>query len=468
MKIKSSENKLIFSAIAILLCAIFVIIGVVVSLHRFWQYETFYIDFGQYDQAIWAVSRLQPPMVDHWILGYINVFGDHLTPSIFLLAPLYWFTSKSEVILIAQAIAVGLSGLVLYSIGNIVLKDRCISIAVVTCYYLFVGLQNAVITEFHELTVMTVFLTLTFWAFIKKKRFLYFIFLIIALGFKEVTFLIGISLGIAIFFISKKWRKEAIATIITSILWGFIALKIVIPYFSPGDYLYATGIPDSLGDKLTALFDDPLKRRTLFYSFFSFGFLPIFSPQFWSLMFQDYYSRFASQVFSTRWDLGLHYNAVSAVILALSTIYSIKFLMKYPFVKKYRYVIVCLLIGNALFLNRFVFHGPFNLVYNKAFYDHTKQFTFLDKMIKMVPPNATVSTHNNLASRFTHQRVWLLKESYDKHRPEYILIDDRKGQSPNNFTGSGSLEAILKKLLNDPKYKIIYNTQEQFIFKRRE
>lgn len=461
------KNRHYIDFIAYILCLVFITVGILVSLNRYWQYEVFYIDFGQYDQAIWAISRFQPPMLDHWILGFIHIFADHFTPSVFLLSPLYWFTSDSTIILIAQAIAVGLSGLVLYSIGNIVLKDRLMSIAAVSCYYLFVGLQNAVITEFHEITVMTLFFMLTFWAFVKKKKFLYFFFLFIMLGFKEVTFLIGIFLGITIFIIDRSWRKEAIITMILSMLWGVIALKIIIPYFSPGTYLYAEGIPDTIYGKLTALFDHPLKRHTLFYSFFSFSFLPIFAPQFWALMAQDYLSRFATQNFSTRWDLGLHYNAISAVFLAISTTYAIKFLMKYPIIKKYRYIVVCLLVGNALFLNRFVLHGPFNLAYNKAFYDHTKQFTFLDKMVEVVPPDATVATHNNLASRFTHQRVWLLKKNYDTHKPEYVLIDNRQGQSPNNFTGSGSLDEILERLVKDSNYKIIYSTKEQYIFKRK-
>jgi len=455
-----------FDIFSYFLCAIFITVGILVSLNRFWQYEVFYIDFGQYDQAIWAISRFQPPLLDHWVLGYIHIFADHLTPSIFLLSPLYWFTSESIVILIAQAITVGLSGLVLYSIGKTIIKDKLMSFAILVCYYMFVGLQNAVITEFHELTIMTLFLTLTFWAFVKKRRFLYFVFLVITLGFKEITFLIGICLGIAIFFLDKKWKKDAIATIILSILWGVIALKIIIPYFSPGEYLYASGIPDSLSEKLTALFDHPLKRRTLFYSFFSFGFLPILSPQFWALMFQDYYSRFASQYFSTRWDLGLHYNSVSAVILGLAAIYAIKRFMRYSVLAKYKNVIAFLLIGNVLFLNRFVLHGPFNLVYNKAFYDHTNNFEFLNKMVKMVPPNATVATHNNLASRFTHQKVWLLRESYDSNNPDYILIDNRQDQSPNNYVGSESLDLILRKILRDQNYKIIYNTKEQYVFKR--
>lgn len=466
MKSKLNKNNWIFSFTAIMLCVFFTAIGIIVSLHRYWQYEVFYIDFGQYDQAIWEISRFQIPMLDHWILGFVTIFADHFTPSIFLLSPLYWFTSESIVILIAQVVAVGLSGLVLYSIGNIVLKDKFISIAVVISYFLFVGLQNAVITEFHEITVMTLFFMLTFWAFVKKKKFLYFVFLITMLGFKEVAFLTGVSLGVTIFFFEKKWRKEAIITVIISILWGVLALKFIIPYFSPGTYLYADNIPDTISGKLTALFDHPLKRHTLFYSFFSFGFLPIFVPQFWAMMLQDYLSRFVPQYAVTRWDLGLHYNAQSAVILSLATVYATKFFLHFAFVQRYKYVFALLLIINAIFLNRFVLNGPFNLVYNEAFYKHTNDFEFLDKMIEMIPPNASVATHNNLASRFTHQRVWLLRENYHVHKPEYVLIDNRKGQSPNNFTSSGSLDDILKELFRDTNYKIIYNTKEQYIFKR--
>ena len=205
----------------------------------------------------------------------------------------------------------------------------------------------------------------------------------------------------------------------------------------------------------------------MFYSFSSFGFLPIFAPQFWAMFLQDYLSRFETKYFSTRWDLGLHYNAVSAVTLSLSTIYAVKFVLHLSFVKKFKNIFVFLIIVNALILNRFLLNGPFNLVYNKAFYEHTKDFAFLDKMVKMVPLNATIATHNNLAARFTHQRVWLLKENYEINKPQYILIDNRKGQGLNNFTGSTSIENIAKQLLQDAHYKVYYRTNDQYIFKRK-
>ena len=61
-----------------------------------------------------------------------------------------------------------------------------------------------------------------------------------------------------------------------------------------------------------------------------------------------------------------------------------------------------------MFFFRVVLHGPFALAYNKAFYTHTKDFDFLNDVVRLVPKNSTIMTQNNLASHFTHQKIWLL------------------------------------------------------------
>src|SRR6185437_4980732 len=96
----------IVTFLALCSSTLFFIIGSIVSLNRFWQYEVSFVDFGQYDQAIWKVSRFQEPITYHFIYGRINVLGDHVTPTIFLISPLYWFTDRSEMILLVQALAV--------------------------------------------------------------------------------------------------------------------------------------------------------------------------------------------------------------------------------------------------------------------------------------------------------------------------------------------------------------------------
>lgn len=453
---------------AYILCALFILAGILVSLNRYWQYEVFYYNFGVFDQAIWKVSRLQAPVIEHVLVGGKWIFADHFNPSILLLSPLYWITDRSEILLIVQALFAGLAGLVLYKIGLEVLKDKILSLGILVCYLFFVGIQNAVITDFHEITVMTLPLSLVLWTVIKKKVVSYFIFLFLALGFKESTFLLGAGIGVFIYFYNKQWRKIAFTTVAVSLLWGFLSIKVLIPYFSEGVYIHAPSLPSGFIDKVVALVDHPLKRETLFYSFLSFGFLPFFAPTFWFAIVQDYAMRFIPLYVDTRWTLGLHYNSTSSVLLAFSSIFGLAALKKIKKISRRLYVFVAFLVIDSIVLFRFILHGPFLLAINPDFYKHTGDFSFLDNLIKKIPQNASIMTQNNLATRFTHQKVFLLRPEYENYNPDYILIDVRDGQNPNNFLFSRKAEQTLKNLQKDSKYSLEYSTKYQFIFKKKK
>lgn len=448
-------------------CILFIIAGMLISLNRFWQYEIFYFDFGIYDQAIWNVSRFNPPIIEHHIVGGKWIFADHFNPSLFLLTPFYWLSARSETLLVVQAIIVGLSGLVLYKIGKYLLKNKLFALSVLVCYLLFLGLQNAVISDLHDLTVMTLPLMLTFWAIIHRKVWLYFLFLVITLGLKESTFLLGAGIGISIFFIRREWLKIGLITIILSLIWGYISIKVIIPSFSNGFYGYSPIFSSNIFENIYSFIDHPLKQRTLFYSFLSFGFLPLLSPGFWFLFLQDYGIRFVGDSCCSRWGLGLHYNAPSAVLLGISSIFALRRLQHIKPFSKFLLLPIILVIGNAIFLYRFVLHGPLALAYNPAFYAHTKDFVFLDNLVTKIPKSASVMTQNNLASHFTHQKVFILREDYDDYKPEYIVVDLRQDQNVNNFYGTSNITAIMKLLRKDLKYELIYQTKEQFIFHRK-
>lgn len=463
MKVKGNKYT---DIIAYFFSFCFIIAGVLVSVNRFWQYEVFYYDFGIFDQAIWSVSRFKPPIIEHFIVGGKWIFADHFSPSIFLLSPFYWLTAKSEMLLVVQAIVVGLSGIVLYRIGIHILKNKLLSLCILICYFLFLGLQNAVIGDFHELTVMTLPLMLTFWAVVRQRIWYYFLFLIITLGFKESTFLLGIGMGILIFFLRRKWFKIALITIALSVAWGYFSIKVIIPAFSNGFYIYGPSLSANIFDNILSFVDHPIKQRTLFYSLLSFGFLPFLAPEFWFLILQDYATRFIGSPCCTRWDMGLHYNAQSAVILAVATMFALRRLQRVRIISKFLPLLIALIIGNALFLYRFVLHGPFALAYNPVFYSHTKDFTFLNDLIRIIPTDASVMTQNNIAPRFTHQKVLLLRRDYESYKPEYIALDVRIGQNPNNFFGTKNISEILELLQRDSKYELIYKTKDQFIFHR--
>lgn len=452
--------------IAILLSLTFTIAGILVALNRFWQYEVFYYDFGIYDSALSLASRLQPPIIDHLVVGGKWIFADHLSPSIFLLAPFYWLTDRIETLLILQAIIVGLSGFVIYSIGNHVLKNKLLSLSILTCYFLFTGLQNAIISDFHEITVITLPLALIFWAFIRKRIVLYFIFLLLTLGCKESTFLLGIGIGIAVYLLERSWWRISLFTIIASIFWGILSIKIIIPFFSGAPYSYSPQLSQGILEILSRFFDNPTKINTLFYSFGSFGFLPLFNPQFWFLYLQDFATRFLPEYSNTRWTLGLHYSAQISPLLAVGAIFTLKHLRDKLKRKKLLQLLGILLIANAIIIYRFILHGPLALSYNPAFYSHTRNFEFLNTLISKIPKNASVMAQNNIAPHFTRQKVYLFRDEYYLYQPDYILLDLRPQQNLNNFFGVKNLEKTLERLLIDPDYVIVYKTQYQFIFKK--
>lgn len=459
-----SDMRRVCDVAAYTLCALFALAGSLINLNRFWQYESGYYDFGMFDVPIWKVAHFHLPIIDHFLVsGKINL-ADHFNPSIYLFSPLYWFTSHSEVLFIAQDILVGLSGLVLYRIGIKVLKNCFLSLAVVIAYFLFAGLQNAVYFDFHELTVMTFFLMMVYYAIVANKKLLYFIFFIITLGFKENLFLLGIGLSVFIFFYRKEWRKIAIVTFFYSILWFFIAMNLIL-YFSGGIYGYQPLLQGSVVDIALRLVTPFIKLKTLFLTLLSFLFLPLFSFSTIPILLLHFAARFLSEG-SVRWDLGFHYNAEIAPTLAVASLLGLRYLSR----KFSRRIVLCIGIGvimTSLILYRFILHPAFGLAYHPVFYSHTKDFVYIDKLIAKIPKDHSIATQNNLASAFLHQDVRILREDYKRHSIDYILFDLRPGQNPNNFLGIKDPQKLLQTILHDPDYRVVYNESDQYIFRKK-
>jgi len=209
----------IFILIALGISSLYALAGTIVSVIRYWQYDVFYFDFGIFDKAIWSVSRFTVPVIDHYILGEKIIFADHFSPSIFILAPFFWIFPYSETLLVLQACVVAASGFILFLIGRHVLKNSFYAITVMLCYFLFVGLQNAVITDFHEVTIATLFFMLTFLCLVKQKAKLYFLCFLLLLGFKESIFLLGVGVGIAMLFLNRHGEKS-LTLLFLSLLCG--------------------------------------------------------------------------------------------------------------------------------------------------------------------------------------------------------------------------------------------------------
>lgn len=429
-----------------------------IALHRYWQYSVWYYDFGIFYSAISSVAQLKAPIIDHFIFTDQNILGDHFHPIIFLISPFLAIFKNGEVLLIFQSLFIALSGIFVYLTAKEVLKNKLESFSILAIYFSFLGLHNALITEFHEIVLLPLPLMIFLYGMVKKQKWPYLLGLIGVLLTKETTFIIPAWFGLLIAVKNTGlWRKVGIMTAVGSIAYGVSVIFLIIPAINGDKYFYLSEAVSSTNkiDFLTSF-----KIQTIIKTLLSFGFLPILSPESLGPVLINWWSRFSR---FQRVDLGMHHNAEIAPTLIFATIYGWQRTKLY--LKKFSYGIFFLAIG-TFFLSAYIYKSPLLLFTNKAFYQHTQNFKFLDRLIEHIPEDGVVMAQTNIAAKIAYRKVYMLRDNYQDFNPDYIVVDLREGQEPNNFLNIQDFDKLIENLRDDPNYEIYYDQGEQLIYKR--
>lgn len=459
-----------FDTLIIGFIILYTLAALTVSLNRYWQYQSFYYDFGFYDTAIWQAAHLQLPIVD-----FVNfkdqekiIFANHFNPSLFLLSPLYWFTDRREILLIWQSLSVGLAAFIAFRLAREKLKSGIAVLALVVSFLGYIGLQNALISEFHDITLAVLPLTVLFWAIAKKHWKLFFLFLLILLGLKESLAGLGVGLGVYILLRERRYYQIALLTIVLSVLWGYVTTRHIIPFFE-GDLYYFTpaNLPSNPIEWLSVFVDNPTKLQTVFYSFLTFGFLPIFDIAVLPSILENFFERFVLSS-DKRWDLGLHYNATLSPLMFMGSIAVYSFMESRKKLKLFVPLYSLVVILMVVVLHRFILHGPLGLFYNPVFYQQNERVRYVDEFVKNFPQSGLIMTQNDLALRLSHQRVKLLRSNYQKINPDHVILNLTPGQNPNSFFPLSYEKAIVLKdnLSQDKSYTLKKYAAELYIFSK--
>lgn len=463
-KLFSRHSRLI----VYLFVVVYTILALSVSLGRFWQFQSYYYDFGIFDTAIWKVSRFTLPSINHVNFGGVDrlIFADHFNPSVFLLSPLYWITDRQEVLLFTQVLCVSLSALIAYKIANEQLKSKVAVFSLIFAFLGYVGLQNALITDFHETTIAVLILMLIFLSVIRKRWVYYYILLVVLLGLKESFAGLGVGLGL-MFLIRRTNLKMSIITLLVSIFWGFVIIKYVIPYFSGGVYHFTpTKLPNNISELITAFTVPEVKIRTVFYTFVTFGLLPLFDLSVLPVIFENFFERFVLSGYKGV-DLGMHYNATLSPLLFMGTLCVMVWIERN---KKSGKLFVSMLglmiIFIAFVLHRFVLRGPLAMAYNPVFYQQFSGTKYVRDFLDKVPRKGLIMTQNDLAVRFTHNELVLVDLEYKKYNPDVVVLNLTPGQNPNSFYPLDYKKIVMLKdlLVNDSEYKQEKFADELYLF----
>jgi uncharacterized membrane protein len=118
-----------------------VVVYAVCSFVRFSHLGAGGFDLGIFDQAVWHYSQFQAPASS--IKNLSTLWGDHCSPILITIAPLYWLWSDVHVLLLVQAAVLALAALPIFAYAR-PRTGEVGAVLLAAAYLVFWGIQAAV------------------------------------------------------------------------------------------------------------------------------------------------------------------------------------------------------------------------------------------------------------------------------------------------------------------------------------
>lgn len=316
----------VLGAAALALIAAVLYAAASVERHRRFGSNAF--DLGLYDQAIWGFSRFEP-LADNTVLGTPNMFANHFQPVLVLFAPLYWVWDDARAILCAQAALLAASSLPLFVWARQVVGTLA-AFTFQAAYLLFWAVLAGNLYDFHETAVAAPAIALALYGLVTRRFGFLLGSALLALLTKEDLALTVAALGFYAAAVRLRPRASLVLAV-GSLVWLVLAVEVVIPWFSGGEYehwLYpALGAGPAAAlwhviaqpiDTLRLFVSPAEKRVALANLVVPWLGLPLLSPLV-LLALPNLAARFLSDK-EAYWSQGFHYSLMIAPVLAFAAV----------------------------------------------------------------------------------------------------------------------------------------------------
>jgi uncharacterized membrane protein len=409
------REPLLIGAVA-LAAAVYATLSLIRFLHTLDQG----FDLGIFDQTIWHYSRFEIP--ENTVKGFSTIWGDHFSPILALLAPLFWIWDDARAVLIGQGVVLAAAAVPIFLYARDRL-GRTAAYGFAIGYLCFWGVQSAVAFEFHELAFAPLAGAALLLAASRERWRLYFALLVALLCVKEDQSIVVVFIGL--YLIAGGARRQGLATIAVGLAWYVLVIKLLIPHYNP-DHEYPYWSYGQFGDDplsavghaithpglvLDQLFGNATKRHTLLFLFAPLLFLSLFSRTAIILV-PLVVQRFLSTK-SAYWETDFHYTLAMTAFLFLGGVDGLVNLRRRLGDRAPRALVgavaACVVVANIVCLAA-TERGPGG--YEKL-WDVLKpsnyRMTTYDKgardALAVIPDGASVTAQTNLVPLLTHRKV---------------------------------------------------------------
>lgn len=453
---------------------LFISIFSYLSIRRYRTLNSYYYDLGIMNQVVYNTAHGRfLEMTNQDLKKNVSRLAIHFDPILALFAPFYKIYDGPEVLLIGQAIILGLGALAVFLISQKVLKKNPISLTFAMMYLLYFAVQRAVLFDFHAVTLATTFFLFALYFNLEKKNFWYYVFIFLCLMTKEHVGLIVFFLGGYLFLI-KKEKKTGVITAILGLIFFFTTVYFIIPYFRGNEH-FATGYFTNIGSRLPNIIKDGFSYAKLlivpsFYALFSPLTLLISLPE-WAINIFSINSNQRAIIF--------HYNSIIVSFLFYSSILgfnNVEKIIKNKSIKIILFVIFIIINLRSIYLYNpipyFVRHPV-----NYKDIDIKKRESIEYWMEKLKDENIKVSTTPKLAPFFTNRIYYynflydtayasmgktdedIYKNEIDKYSlADYIIINRSE---IGDFAKEGFPVKFYSKLLNDKNFQMVFTDGQE-------
>lgn len=262
-------------------CAAFTLLGFVLSLLRHYCFASFE-DLAMFDQMLWNVRRGAGLVTtvsgnDHLMFRH-HFFGEHVSPILYLVAPLAGLTRGPEALLFIQSLAVGLSALAVAAWARARTGSQLVAWIAPWVWVALPGLWMATLYDFHMECFGAALFFMFLLAFSRGSGWSL-CWAILYMFTKEDAPLYLAATAFAGAFIFRQRRLGTGIFALALVYFSFVFVT-VIPAFSPtGRHLLENRMPGADGADvfgvLRAVLGSGLRWESLARHLAGFGFLPL-------------------------------------------------------------------------------------------------------------------------------------------------------------------------------------------------
>jgi uncharacterized membrane protein len=317
-------------AVAILTAAFFAFYAVY-ALSRYKTYLTAGFDLGIFDQEVRAYAHFQAPIVTLKGPGY-NVLGDHFSPILATIAPLYWIWNNPCMLLIVQGALLAGAIPIVYRFAR---RRTTFAVSWVIAGFFAIGwpFQAMIDFDFHEVAFAVPLMALAIDALDRRADRQLLICCGLLLLVREDMGALLVILGIIRYLArGEQPRWPAVTLIVGGAVAYVLTTMVIIPAFAQDhsfDYWQyqslGPNLPSAVGNIIVhpfhavkEFFSPSEKSQTLGYLFIPLLFLPLRSRYLLVAI-----PLLAEDMFNSRehlWETHFHYNALPWTILVLAMI----------------------------------------------------------------------------------------------------------------------------------------------------